>query len=127
MQADQHDRDRGGGIEVDALAFGAERFDQRVMDDLDDHLAGLDRLDDRRADRLGAGAVDERAHDVERDVGFEQRAADLAHGGVDVFLGEGAAAGQLVQYAGELFGEALEHGVAPGFGGRVNAKRARGR
>ena len=117
-----------GRVEVDRLAFLAERLDQRIVDDLDDHLAGLDRLDHRGADRLGAGAVDERAHDFERHVGLEQRAAHLAHGGVDVLLGEGAAAGQLVQYAGELFGKALEHGFAPGFRRlRANAKRARGR
>ena len=111
LQADQHDRDRRRGVEVDRLGFAAERLDQRVVDDLDHHLAGLDRLDDRRADRLGAGAVDERAHDLERDVRLEQRAAHLAHRGVDVLLGEGAAAGQFIQYAGELFGKALEHGL----------------
>ena len=73
------------------------------VDDLDDHLAGLDRLDYRRADRLGPRAVDKGAHDFERDVRLEQRAPHLPHRGVDVLLGEGAAAGQLVQYAGELF------------------------
>ena len=62
---------------------------------------------------LGAGAVDERAHDFERDVGLEQGAPHLAHRGVDVLLGEGAAAGQLIQYAGELFRQALEHAFAP--------------
>ena len=111
LQADQHDRDGRRGVEVDRLRLAAERLDQRVVDDLDHHLAGPDRLDDRGADRLGAGAVDERAHDLERDVGLEQRAAHLAHRSVDVLLGERAAAGQLVQYAGELFGQALEHGL----------------
>ncbi len=81
------------------------------MDDLDDHLAGLDRLDDGRPDCSGAGAVDERAHDLERDVGLQKRAPDLAHRRIDVFFREGAAPGQLVQYAGELFGQALEHGL----------------
>ena len=98
-----------GALRSIAWDVAAERLDQRIVDDLDDHLAGLDRLDDGGADRLGAGAVDEGAHDFERDVRLEQRAAHLAHGGVDVLLGEGAAAGQLVQYAGELFGKALEH------------------
>ena len=97
------------------MALLAKRLDEAVVDDLDDHLAGLDRLDHGGADRLGAGAVDERAHHFERHVGLEQRAAHFAHRGGDVFLGEGAAAGQFVQYAGELFGEALEHGFAPGF------------
>ena len=109
LQADQHDRDRGRRVEVDRLGFAAERLDERVVDDLDDHLPGLDRLDDGGADRLGAGAVDEGAHDLERDVRLEERAPHFAHRGVDVLFREGAAAGQLVQYAGELFGQALEH------------------
>ena len=99
-----------GALRSIACDSVAKRLDQRIVDDLDDHLAGLDRLDDGGADRLGAGAVDERAHDLERDVGLEQRAAHFAHRGVDVLLGEGAAAGQFIQYAGELFGKALEHG-----------------
>jgi hypothetical protein len=103
LQADQHDRHGSWRVEVDRLRFRAQRFDQRIVDDLDHHLAGLDRLDDRSANRLGAGPVDERAHDLERDIGFEQRAAHLAHGGVDVLLGESAAAGEFIQYAGELF------------------------
>ncbi len=109
LQADQHDRDRRGRVEIDRLRFAAQRLHQRVVDDLHHHLAGLDRLDDGGADRLGAGAVDKGAHDLERHVRLEQRAAHFAHRGVDVLLGEGAAAGQFVQYAGELLGKALEH------------------
>ena len=111
LKPDQHDRDRGRRIEIDRLRFAAKRLDQQVVDDLDHHLAGLDRLHDRRAHRLRARAVDERAHDLEGDVGFEQRAPDFAHRDVDVLLREGAAAGQFIQYAGELFGQALEHGL----------------
>ena len=109
LQADQHDRDRRGRVEVDRLRFAAEGLDERIVDDLDHHLAGLDRLHDRRADRSRSRAVDERAHHLERDVRLEQRAPHLAHRRVDVLLREGAAAGQFVQYAGELFGQALEH------------------
>ena len=83
------------------------------MDDFHHHLARLHRLDDGGADRLGAGAIDERAHDFERDVGLEQRAANLPHRGVDVLLGKGAAAGEFIQNAGELFGQALEHQMLP--------------
>ena len=111
LQADEHDRHRRRRVEVDRLRLAAERLDQRIVDDLDHHLAGRDRLDHGGADRLRAGAVDERTHDVERNVGLEQRAAHFAHRRVDVLLGEGAAAGQSIQYAGELFGEALEHGT----------------
>ena len=113
LQAHQHDRHRRRRVEIDGLALAAERLDQRVVDDLDDHLAGLDRLDHRRADRLGPRAVDEGAHDLQRDVRLEQGAPHFAHRGVDVLLRERAAAGQLVQYAGELFRKALEHRFAP--------------
>ena len=61
LQADHHDRDRRHRIEVDGLAVGAEGGDQFVMDDLDHHLAGRDRLDDGGADGLLAHAVDEAA------------------------------------------------------------------
>jgi len=113
LQADEHDRHRRGRVEIDRLAFAAERLDQRIVDDLDHHLARRDRLDHRRADRLRTGAIDERADDFERNVGLEQRTAHFAHRRVDVLLGEGAAAGQSIQYAGELLGKALEHGSAP--------------
>ena len=75
LQADHHDDDRRRRVEVDGYAFRAQHVDQFVMDDLDDHLAGLDRLQHLGADRLGANLVGEGTHDVERDVGF-----DAAHG-----------------------------------------------
>ncbi len=132
LQADHHDRDRRRGVEIDRLRLAAERLDQRVMHDFHDHLAGRDGFQHRRADRLGARLVDERAHDLERDIRLQQRAAHLAHRGVDVLLGERAAAGQLVEYAGELFGKALEHRgllncptpIAPGGATRCRAATA---
>ncbi len=62
-----------------------------------------------RADGARARLVDEGAHDVEGHVRLKQRAAHFAHGDVDVLLGEGATPRQAVEYAGELFGKALEH------------------
>jgi len=44
LETDHHDRDRRHGIEVDGLAVGAQGRDQFVMDDLDHHLAGRNRL-----------------------------------------------------------------------------------
>ena len=78
-------------------ALGAEHLDQLVMDDLDDHLAGLDRLEDLGADGLFAHLVGEGAHDFERHVGLEQRAANLAQRRRDIGLRQRAAAGQAVQ------------------------------
>ena len=45
--------------------------------------------------------VDEVAHDVERDVGLEQRAAHFAHGLADVGLAQRAAARELVEDGAE--------------------------
>ena len=68
-----HDGDGRGGVEIDRLGMVAQGLDQHVVDDLDDHLAGRDRLDDIGADRLNLHLVDERAHDIQVDVGFQKR------------------------------------------------------
>ena len=109
LQADHHDDDRRGRVEVDRLAFLAEHLDKLVMDDLDDHLAGLDRLQHRGADGLLADLVGERSHDLERHVGLDERAADLAQRGRDVGLRQRAAAGEAVQDRAEAFLQRFEH------------------
>ena len=105
--------DRRHRIEVDGLAVGAERGDQFVMDDLDHHLAGRDRLDDGGADRLLADAIGEASDDLERDVGLEQRAAHLAHRGVDVLLGQRTAPRQTIEYPTKLFRQIVEQCRCP--------------
>ena len=67
------------------------------MDDLDDHLARRDRTHHLLADRLRLHGFGEVADHVERDIGFEQRAAHLAHGLGDVGLGQRTLAGELVE------------------------------
>ncbi len=109
LQADHHDDDGRRRIEVDRLAIGAQHLDQLVMDDLDDHLAGLDRLQHRRADRLFAHAVGEGAHNLKCNVGFQQRAAHLAQRSSDIRLAERAAAGQPVKDGTKPFLKVLEH------------------
>ena len=113
LQADHHDRDRRHRVEVDGLALGAERCDQFVMDDLDHHLAGRDRLDHGGADRLLADLLGKGTHHVERDVGLQQRAAHLAHRRIDVGLAERAAPRQPVQNAAKLFRQVVEHRFKP--------------
>jgi hypothetical protein len=80
-----------------------------VVDDLDDLLAGRDRLQHLGADGPLAHLVGEGAHDLERDVGLEQRAAHLAQRGVDVLLGQRAPAGQTREDAGEPVAQRAEH------------------
>ena len=71
------------------------------LHDLDDHLAGRDRLDHVLADGLGLHLVDEVAHHLERHVRLEQRAAHLAHGLATSLSVSDAAPGQLVEDAGQ--------------------------
>ena len=108
LQADHEDADRWGGGEVDRVGVRTQHLDKLVMDDLDDHLARLDRLEDSGADGLCTHAVDEGADDIQRDVGLEQRAPHLAHRLPDIALGEGAATGQLVEDARQPVGKILE-------------------
>ena len=80
------------------------------MDDLHHHLAGRHRLDDGGADSLLAHLLGEGTHHFERDVGLQQRAAHLAHRGIDIGLGQRAAARQPIENATKLFRQIVEHG-----------------
>jgi hypothetical protein len=71
--------------------------------DLHDHLPRRHRLDDVDADRARAHLVDERARDIERDVGIEQRTANFAQRRIDVGFGQRAAARQAVEDTAEFF------------------------
>jgi len=53
-------------------------------DDFHDHLAGRDRLDHLDADRPLLDLIGKAARDVERHIGLEQRASDLAERGLDI-------------------------------------------
>ncbi len=109
LQTDHHDRHRRRGIEIDRLAARAEDVDQLVVHDLHHHLAGRHRFDDLDPDGVALHLVDEGARHVERDVGFEQGAPHFAQRGIDVLLGERAAARQAIENAAEPFGERIEH------------------
>ena len=84
-------------------AVGAQHLDQLVMDDLDDHLAGLDRLQDFGADSFLTNTIGEGADDFERNVGFEQRTANLTQGRRDIRLRQRTAPGQTVQNTAQAF------------------------
>ena len=86
VQTDHQDA-AGIAAEIQRGVGRAEQVHEFVVDDFDDLLAGLDALDDFRADGLGFDALDEIAGDLEIHVGFQQRHADLAQGIGDVGLG----------------------------------------
>ncbi len=89
----------GAALRSMRLAFAAQRLDQLVVHDLHDKLARRHRLDELGADRLLLHLLGEGARHIERDVGLEQRAADLAQRLLDVGFTQRAAPRQLVEDA----------------------------
>jgi hypothetical protein len=83
LQAHHQDR-RGRAAEIERRILAAQRFDQHVMDDLDDLLAGRDRADDVLADRARADLVDEVLDDRQRHIGVDQRRAHFAQRLIDI-------------------------------------------
>jgi hypothetical protein len=84
-----------GGVDPGRAA--AQHFHQLVMHDLDDLLGGVQPLEHVSAERLLLHRRDELAHDLQADVRFEQRDADLAQGNLQVVLGDFSPAPQLVE------------------------------
>ena len=79
---------------MDLERLAAEHGGELGVDDLDDLLAGIERLAEAGADGLLADAGDDVADDADVDVGLEQRRADLLQHLVDIGLGEAALAAQ---------------------------------
>src|SRR5581483_3614630 len=95
--------------QIQAIVGRAQKFDQFVMDDLDDLLAGLDALDDFLAESLGFDAFDEIAGDLEIDIGLQQGEPDLAQGISDIGLGNFAEAAQVLEGILEFAAQRVEH------------------
>ena len=125
MQADKHHHHGRRGDKVDGLGFGAERAHELVMHDLDHHLAGRDGAHHLLADGLRPHRVDEVAHHVERNVGLEQGAADLAHRFIDVGLVKRALAGELVEDGAKAIRQGFEHRLSETKNAPEGASRCR--
>ena len=93
----RHQDDGGRAAEVELAGLGAQDRHELVVDDLHHHLAGRDAPDHLLADRALAHPGDEVLDHRQRDVGLEQRDADLAHRLADVGLAQRAAAAQAVE------------------------------
>ena len=89
---------------------GAEDRGQLLVHDLDDLLTGVEALEHLLADGTLAHSGDEVLDDAEVDVRLEQRQAHLAQGGIDVRLGNAAAATQAAEDAAQSFGKIVKHG-----------------
>jgi hypothetical protein len=112
LETGQHDDRRRGLGHPDAAGLPAEDADELLVDDLDDLLRRVQRTGHLGAGRALLDRRDERADHRQRDVGLEQRDADLARGGVDVGLGEPALATQAAEDLVHTVGEGLEHSTS---------------
>ena len=111
LQAGHQDHGRWARRERDPRRLAAHQRGQLVVDDLDDLLARVELLGDLDPERALLDRARELLDDLEVDVGLEQRETDLAHGLVDVVLGQRAALTDARQRALKLLRERIEHGV----------------
>src|SRR4051794_1801341 len=112
LEAGHEDDRRRPRRERDPRRGAAHEGRELLVDDLDDLLAGVELTDHVGAQAALLDAARELLDDLEVDVGLEQREADLAHGLVDVVLGQGSAGADVGERLLELLGEGVEHGPA---------------
>ena len=87
--------------------------DQFLVDDVDQLLGGIERLEDRFAHGLIAHPLHEVLDDREADVGLQQRPLDELQAVAHVRLGEPAASAQGPQCRTQVFLERFKHGGQP--------------
>jgi hypothetical protein len=88
--------------EVDARVDRAHEGDKFVVDDLDHHFAGAERLDDFLANRFFDNGFGEILDDFEVHIGFKQGRADFAHGFANILFADSAPARKRAEHAGEF-------------------------
>ena len=84
LQADEHDDRRRLRSKIQPDVRAAEHVDKFIAHDFDDLLPGRQALEYFFADRLCLHGIRELLHDLEIDVGFQQRHPDFLQGFVDV-------------------------------------------
>jgi hypothetical protein len=104
----EHDR-RRARREGEPRRRAAHQRRQLLVDDLDDLLARIQLALDLRAEGPLLDPARELLDDLEVDVGLEEREADLAHGPVDVVLGQGPALAHAGQGILQSLGQRVEH------------------
>jgi len=111
LQAGKHDH-RGRCLgQCDPAGLATEDADELLIDDLDHLLRRIERTGDFRTLRPRLDAVDERPHDGQGDVGFQECEPDLAGRRVDIGISQAAFAAQVFERTGQPVGQRVKHGV----------------
>lgn len=97
--------------EAEAAGLAAENGDEFLMNDLDDLLSRIERPTNFGAKRAFFHASAETSDYRQRNVGFQERRANLAHGGIDVGLREAALAAEVLERRGQAVRQGIEHGA----------------
>src|SRR3954465_7742569 len=112
LEAGHEDHGRRPRRERDAHRGAAHQRRELLVDDLDDLLARVELADDLGAEAALLDGRRELLDDLEVHVGLEQREADLAHGLVDVVLGQRPMGADVGERLLELLGKGVEHWIA---------------
>jgi hypothetical protein len=103
LEAGHQDHRRLLAREDEVAPRSAHQLRELVVDELHHLLAGVERVEDVGPERALLDGCRELLDDLEVDVGLEQREPDLAHGLVDVVLGELAARADVAEGGLEPF------------------------
>ncbi len=79
------------------------------MDDTDQRLSWREATEHLLSDRLVPDPGDENFHHRKRDIGLQQRDADVAQRVLDIGLGQARLAAQRLDDTGKAAGKAIEH------------------
>src|SRR3954469_15084864 len=112
LQAGHEDDRRRPRRERDAHRRAAHERRELLVDDLDDLLAGVELADDLGPQAALLDGRRELLDDLEVHVGLEQRETDLAHGLVDVVLGQRPVGADVGERLLKLLGQGVEHWIA---------------
>ncbi len=115
LQANHQDDNRCRAIDIERGFTRAKGFDQRIMHDLDDHLAGLDGFEDSLTHSLLPHRSNEGFDHRQGDISLNQRAPHFTEGSVHIGFGKGTPAPQGIKGTAQFFAQAFEHGPALSF------------
>ena len=112
LQPEQEDDPRPLRRRLEAAVRVAEERHHLVADDLDHLLRRREAAENILPHGTVANTVDERLDDLEVDVGFEQREANLAQRGLDVLFRQPPLAAERLENVLEATAEGIKHEVS---------------